>query len=133
MNESIREEVAHWVGKARSDRLNVENNLAASEIPWDTVCFHCQQAAEKLLKALLVKTGQSVPRTHDLLDLARRCGGAVPPASRAPLRQALELLNAYAAVPRYEDPRFSEGEEEGREAYDALVTVWGTLTSLLRT
>ena len=37
-----------WVAKAKNDLLNADNNLAAEEIPFDTVCFHCQQAAEKL-------------------------------------------------------------------------------------
>ena len=41
-----------WVHKAEHDLLNVRNNLAAKEVPWDTVCFHAQQAAEKMLKAV---------------------------------------------------------------------------------
>jgi HEPN domain-containing protein len=41
-----------WLKKAENDRLNIENDLAAQKIPWDTVCFHAQQIAEKLLKAL---------------------------------------------------------------------------------
>jgi HEPN domain-containing protein len=132
MSESPPEEVAHWMGKARSDRLNVENNPAAAEVPWDTVCFHCQQAAEKLLKAVLVMKGESIPRTHDLLDLARRCGLSIPSVSSPSFRQALELLNPYAVAPRYEDPRFSEGEDEGREAYEALLRVWDALVPVLR-
>ena len=35
----------------------------------DSICFHCQQTAEKYLKALLQELGQFVPRTHDLEDL----------------------------------------------------------------
>lgn len=31
-----------WVLKAEHDLLNIENNLAAREIPWDTVGFHAQ-------------------------------------------------------------------------------------------
>ncbi|HNT34122.1 MAG TPA: HEPN domain-containing protein [bacterium] len=31
--------------------------------------FHCQQAAEKMLKALLSAHGASFPRTHDLTEL----------------------------------------------------------------
>jgi len=34
--------------------------------PYDTVCFHCQQACEKYLKALLTLSGIHAPRTHDL-------------------------------------------------------------------
>lgn len=41
-----------WIAKARNDLLNADNNLASKHVPTDTVCFHCQQAAEKLLKAV---------------------------------------------------------------------------------
>lgn len=43
-----------WLRKAEHDVLNIENNLVAKDIPWDTVCFHAQQVAEKVLKAFLV-------------------------------------------------------------------------------
>jgi HEPN domain-containing protein len=33
------------------------------------VCFHCQQAAEKYLKTLLIFHEVSFPKTHDLLLL----------------------------------------------------------------
>jgi HEPN domain-containing protein len=35
-----------WVEKAEHDLLNIDNNLTASKVPWDTVCFHAQQGAE---------------------------------------------------------------------------------------
>lgn len=34
-----------WIAKAKNDLLDADNNLKADEIPFDTVCFHCQQAA----------------------------------------------------------------------------------------
>ena len=45
---------ASWLAKAEHDLLNIRNNLSAVQVPWDTVCFHAQQAAEKCLKALLI-------------------------------------------------------------------------------
>ncbi len=42
------------LAKADHDLLNIDNNLSAARVPWDTVCFHAQQAAEKLLKAFIV-------------------------------------------------------------------------------
>lgn len=53
MSEEIRI-ARQWLAKAKNDLLNADNNLKADEVPYDTVCFHCQQAAEKLLKAYLV-------------------------------------------------------------------------------
>ncbi len=64
---------AAWVAKAEADLLNIDNNLAAQDVPWDTVCFHAQQAAEKFLKAFLVARGEKPPRTHDLVALLGRC------------------------------------------------------------
>jgi HEPN domain-containing protein len=40
--------------KAEHDLLNVRNDLVATDIPTDTVCFHCHQAAEKYFKGFLV-------------------------------------------------------------------------------
>jgi len=131
MSDEHRDEVTHWVGKARSDRLNVENNIAADDVPWDTVCFHCQQAAEKLLKALLAQAGLDVPRTHDLLDLARRCAEAYTGHDWRATRAGLEILNPYAVAARYGDPPFSEGETEGREAHTTLVNLWTAVEPLL--
>lgn len=34
--------VRQWIRRAENDLLNVRNNLAAQEIPWDTICFHSQ-------------------------------------------------------------------------------------------
>lgn len=34
-----------WLGKAESDLLCIENNVAARRVPWDAVVFHAQQAA----------------------------------------------------------------------------------------
>jgi len=62
MSEEL-EIARQWLAKARNDLLNADNNLKSEEIPFDTVCFHCQQAAEKLLKAYLIGNGQSHPIT----------------------------------------------------------------------
>ena len=35
----------------------------------DSIAFHCQQAAEKYLKALLVSLQVEFPKTHDLEEL----------------------------------------------------------------
>ena len=88
-----------WLAKARSDLLNADNNLRADEVPFDTVCFHCQQAAEKMLKAWLVAHGQNYPQTHDLLVLLERILPLNPEAE--PLRAKLALLMPYAVEIRY--------------------------------
>ncbi len=55
-----------WVRKAEADFRGAKR-LAEKEPPLhDLVCFHCQQCAEKYLKALLEELGIAVMKTHDL-------------------------------------------------------------------
>ena len=67
-----------WAVKAENDLLNADNNLDAARVPWDTVCFHCQQAAERLLKAALAARGVPPPRTHVLTLLLDQTAALIP-------------------------------------------------------
>jgi HEPN domain-containing protein len=65
------EVLRQWVRKAEHDVEAASRIMAIEEgCPFDTVCFHCQQAAEKYLKCLLTYLGIQAPRTHDLQALA---------------------------------------------------------------
>src|ERR1700693_903741 len=58
-----------WVSKAEAD-FRGARTLARSRPPLhDLVCFHCQQCAEKYLKALLEELGVAVAKSHDLEQL----------------------------------------------------------------
>ena len=99
----MKRETAAWVLKAEDD-LGGARALAAAVPPRkDLVCFHCQQAAEKYLKALLQKLGAVVPRTHDLEDLLNLL--LAHDATLAPLRTRLASLSRYAVEVRYPGPR----------------------------
>ena len=87
-----------WLAKANNDLLNADNNLKSERIPFDTVCFHCQQAAEKMLKAFLVANGQPYPFTHDLLAILERVLSIRADAER--LRDALAILMPHAIFRR---------------------------------
>ena len=73
---------------------------SAATAPYDTACFHAQQAVEKYLKGLLAFHGQPLPRTHDLEELQRLC---TPLLSLAEF-SALDLteLSGYAVELRYD-------------------------------
>ncbi len=106
-----------WLAKAESDLLNADNNLKAENIPYDTVCFHCQQAAEKMLKAYLVARGKDYPISHDLLLILEQ---VLPLDSEAEqLRDALVLLMPYAVEVRYPDEYSMPSAEDTRQARQA--------------
>lgn len=90
-----------WTARAANDLLNADNNLCAARVPCDTVCFHCQQAAEKLLKAVLAANGRPPPRTHVLLVLLEEVAAFLP--SVEGLRDDLAILTPYAVAARYPD------------------------------
>lgn len=71
--EAVLREVKAWAGKAENDLQAAQIiMMAPGALPYDIVCFHAQQAAEKYLKALLTFYGIPFPRTHDLPELALR-------------------------------------------------------------
>src|SRR6266404_6219706 len=88
-----------WLRKAEDD-FRVAGLLAAASEPFpDQVCFHCQQSAEKFMKALLEELGQAIPKSHDLEDLLALL---LPQhASLSRYRRGLRLLTGFAVDPRY--------------------------------
>lgn len=120
MSEEI-EIARQWLAKARNDLLNADNNLKAEEVPFDTVCFHCQQAAEKLLKAYLVGNGQPYPITHDLFLILEKILALKTDADQ--LRNSLAILMPYAVEIRYPDEWFMPSEQDAKEARDAATHV----------
>ncbi len=94
-----------WVAKARNDLLNADNNLASEQVPTDTVCFHCQQVAEKLLKAVLTVQGVPPPRTHVLMMLADQIAYWFPTVAQ--LDHELAILTPYAVAARYPEDYFN--------------------------
>src|SRR5271157_5072589 len=95
------EVLRQWVGKAEHDLEAASRIMAIEEgCPFDTVCFHCQQAAEKYLKCLLTYLGIQAPRTHDLNALAALVHLERPFPVRV---EDLAELNPYAVDVRYAD------------------------------
>ncbi|MFB0552844.1 MAG: HEPN domain-containing protein [Phycisphaerae bacterium] len=110
-----------WLDKAKNDLLDADNNLAADKVPYDTVCFHCQQATEKLLKGFLVAHGCGYPITHNLfviLDKVVEYDGLAES-----LRETLALLNPYAVEVRYPGDELTLTMDNASEARQAAQEV----------
>jgi HEPN domain-containing protein len=88
-----------WVRKAEADWLIARRISQSERSLHDGVCFHCQQCAEKYLKALLEELGRAVPRTHILKDLLALLQPDYP--TLIPLRRGLTFLTRFAVDPRY--------------------------------
>ena len=66
-----------WLEKAAHDReAAVELARSRGVDLSDIVCYHCHQAAEKYLKAVLTHHGIVFPKTHDLVRLVKMVSAA---------------------------------------------------------
>lgn len=102
-----------WVGKAEDDYQLASEGARLSRPFHDQVCFHCQQAAEKYLKAVLEQLSLSVPKTH---DLERLLGALLPHhPTLGPLRRGLQFLTNFSVAIRYPGEKASK-----RQAASAL-------------
>jgi HEPN domain-containing protein len=99
MNDDAGELVRQWTEKARNDWTAVEILLDSEQCPPETVCFHCQQFAEKLLKALLTQHGIETPKTHDLRRLIQLAGRFAPELSA--LSEPSDKLTIHGVETRY--------------------------------
>jgi HEPN domain-containing protein len=91
--------VAEWLQKAEEDYSVATGLLRRRKVPADSICFHSQQAAEKLLKALLQKHAVHFGKTHDLEGLLRLCAAVFPQLTI--LVPDAQLLNDYSVRYRY--------------------------------
>lgn len=116
MDEIKKEIVRMWFHKADNDLQNIQNNLAADEIPTDTICFHAQQAIEKILKGVLVAQGKNVSKTHDLVRLLTEVLEFIPELSL--YEDSLEEITEYGVAVRYPNGFSEPSLEEAVKAYD---------------
>jgi HEPN domain-containing protein len=99
-----------WIRYAEADMALAEAPLPAKGM-FEHLCFHCQKAAEKAIKAVLVSQGIMVPKTHNIELLLTLLS---PGSSRENLPANAYRLTAYATIFRY------PGEEEPVSSEDYL-------------
>ena len=96
MNEVTKE----WVIKADNDFYSADVLLHSGDEPIiDTACFHCQQCAEKYLKAFLTDHLIRFERTHVLMDLLELCISIDKDFRK--IANDLDSLEGYAVAIRY--------------------------------
>jgi len=115
-----------WLSRARS-------NLAQAKVKqrgvyFEDLCFNAQQAAEKAIKALLIRRDVKFPYVHDIAELLtslENAGQEIPET----IKQAEELTR-YAVFTRYPiAPRMKP--KEYREAVKMAEAVVGWAEKLL--
>ncbi len=117
MGDSKMTLVRSWLTKARRD-LESARRLASEPAPYlDTAIYHCQQCAEKALKAFLVYHDVKFEKVHNLDVLLGYCVDIDPEFDV--LSDAASNLTPYATAFHYPD-EFFESEPEQQQFDEAL-------------
>ena len=114
-NETIDDLTIKWINIAQRDLMAAEQGLKVYPVLAEIVCFHCQQAAEKYLKAYLVKHQVEFQKTHNIMSLINICS-TVDSVFKEKLLYA-DLLTDYAVEIRYPDEWYEPTIEEAKDAY----------------
>jgi HEPN domain-containing protein len=129
MDEAKRDLVKGWLTKASRD-LSAARLLAADQQAiLDVAIYHCQQAAEKALKGILVYWDLRVEKTHDIGLLIERTMQIEPGFSA--WRDVGDRLTPFATAYRYPGIEDLPEPEEFEEALDDAESIFGHVLSFL--
>ena len=126
-----KDEVKAWLQKAYSDLCAAQILVTHNAIVRDAAVFHCQQAAEKALKAFLVWQAVPFDRVHNLTYLLDLC--EVENGDFATLREVAESLTPYAVEVRYPGASLWLSAADVAEALIGTEAVWNLVLQLLPT
>ena len=101
------------LAKAKDDKTLLDEIILNEKVRDEIIGFHAQQAAEKLLKALLMAKNISYRRTHDLrelIDLIRDNDIEFPESL-----MEIRTLSPFAVEFRYDYIPLEEEEEFNRQ------------------
>jgi HEPN domain-containing protein len=123
MNEKKKMEVIQrWLQKAESDVKAAKYLLKVEDAPTDVICFHCQQAIEKYLKAYLTFRDIRVMKIHDLEVLLNMCVEK-DRAFESLEKDKISSLSSFATEVRYPDEFYIPSAEEAKESFELALKV----------
>ncbi|MCL2158974.1 MAG: HEPN domain-containing protein [Oscillospiraceae bacterium] len=120
MNDNL--DINEWVRFAQTDYDAAKNmSVLFHPVPLEIVCFHCQQAAEKILKAYAIANGEPLIKTHDLSVILAQCKKHNQLFSN--LDRIGIMLNDYAVVYKYPTKEDAITEQDMNTALDNALKI----------
>jgi len=127
MDDAHYHEIQQWLLKSQRDleaaKVLFEHGL------FDVVVYHCQQSAEKALKAYLVHQEVILQKTHNLVVLLESC--LAFDINFEILRDSAEILTPYATEFRYLGDTIEPEKYEAEEALAIASLVLDFVVKLL--
>ena len=108
--------IIEWLVFADEDYATAKDLLKNDNIYARSICFHCQQAAEKYLKAFIIKNDLPTIKTHNLAVLV----GQIKEVDKSvvEIEKLAVGLSEYAVTVRYPDDFEKIAEEEAIRAFE---------------
>jgi len=125
-----KELIEKWLDKANKDLRTAEHELSNPDSVTESVCFHCQQAVEKYLKAYLVFLNILFPKTHEIGELITKC--ETEDEGIKILKEEADFLTDYAVEVRYPDDWFEPTHDESEEAVEIAKKVRDYIASKIK-
>jgi len=119
--DKIVKAVEQWHNLAERDLTAAEQGLEAHRVLTDTICFHCQQAAEKYLKSFLVFHQVDFPKSHNLVTIINLC--LTIDKSFEEIIDDADILTDYATEIRYPDDWYEPSMEETKKALKIAINI----------
>ena len=110
-----KELIKNWIKKAKKDLLAAEHELSFPDAVTESICFHCQQAVEKFLKAYLIFLDISFTKTHEIGELITKCENMDKEIFT--FKEEADKLTDYAVDIRYPEEAFEPPVLEAEEAF----------------
>ena len=130
MDDTRKELLRSWLTKAASDLRSARVLGSADDAPLDTAIYHCQQTAEKAVKAFLVSKEISPEKTHDIRKLTLEAAVHEPRFNE--VMDMAVALTPYAWEFRYPDDlaetyptreEFDEALQHAQAIYDFVLNL----------
>ena len=130
MDDTRKELLRSWLTKAASDLRSARVLGSADDAPLDTAIYHCQQTAEKAVKAFLVSKEISPEKTHDIRKLTLEAAVHEPRFNE--VMDMAVSLTPYAWEFRYPDDlaetyptreEFDEALQHAQAIYDFVLNL----------
>jgi len=128
MNKAKCKEILQWLIKSKHD-LGAADRLMEHDPYLDMAVFHCQQAAEKAIKAYLIYRDFVFDKTHNLNALLAIC--ITFDAQFRQWEEAAEKLTPYATEFRYPSNGTEPTKEEAQEAITMAKAIVDFIIQLL--
>jgi len=121
--------VREWLLYARADLDAARVLLTIGAPQADATAYHCQQSAEKALKAWIIHTGKQHPLTHSIRQLLDVIGRNIEWAKEI---TDSEVLSSFVISARYPGSGDPATVEDAADAIEIAAKVLSTVETALK-